>query len=247
MSDVVDGFDGYESYLFKGGSYAYNTNLGEFVSSSFVSEMDTEAREYDRNNRDNLVNNTPEYIVLDDDNNDYLIFLSMIGHYFDNLYLYIRNMPVERSAINQISGSMSVNMLKEMLTSFGWNVDDILSDKSLETAYLSSTEGGYNVLSDTDRMRQVWNRLLVTLPQLYKSKGTEECVRLLLACHGIPSSYITVKEYGGIDYSTGAKVSYTQNEKVYLYQYQPGNYNSTQLSWPDEVKTLEFKLAIPDK
>jgi multidrug efflux pump subunit AcrB len=31
----------------------------------------------------------------DSDNDDYIVFLSMVGHYFDNLYLYIKSLVIK--------------------------------------------------------------------------------------------------------------------------------------------------------
>lgn len=250
MSTVIDSFDGYESYLFNQGNFEYNLSSETWNSSSYITLLDSEAIGFDKNNSDSLINNTPDYIVLDEDNDEYLIFLSMVGHYFDNIYLYIKSLPIERVVQNQISGSMSGNMLKDMLGSFGWNIDDILGDGAQDNVYLDSVDGGVNVMSDLDRTRNIWNRILVTLPQLYKTKGTEECVRLMLSCHGIPTDLISVKEYGGIDYSAGSKVSYIQNEKIYMLRYKAGLNSGNSIlhvQWPDEVKTLEFKVGVLDE
>jgi len=245
MSSLVESFDGYESYLFRSNNYLYNVGAQTWNSSSYVIALDAEAVTYDRNNGDSLINNTPAYVVDDEANDEYLTFLSMIGHYFDNLYLYIKAMPLERVAQNQISGSMSSNMLKDMLGSFGWKIDDILGDSPQDKVYLNNASGGSNALSDSERMRSIWNRILITLPQLYKTKGTEECVRLILACHGIPSDLISVKEYGGVDYSAGTSISYVQNEKVFMMRFTP-SYAYWNIPFPHQTKTIEFKLAFSD-
>lgn len=243
MTDIVESFDGYEAYLFNTKNYTYNVTSSTWNSSSYVTAMDDDASEYDRNNSDSLITNTPDYIKLDDDNEEYLQFLSMIGHYFDNLYLFIKSMPTERYAQNKISGSMSTNMIKNMLSSFGWDVDDIFGDGSIDNVYLNSSTGGSNSMSDLERMQNIWNRILVTLPQLYKTKGTEECVRLILACHGIPNNLISVKEYGGIDYSANVQISCIQNEKTYMMKMTP-SYARWDIPFPHKAKTLEFKFAF---
>lgn len=94
IDEIVVGFDGYESYLYRERNYQYSN--GAFVSASYVTTMDTSASYYDRENRDSLVNNTPQHILDDSNNNDYIVFLSMIGHFFDNLYVYVANLPSEK-------------------------------------------------------------------------------------------------------------------------------------------------------
>lgn len=243
ISSVVESFDGYESYLFNNKNFTYNSSTETWNSASYVSYLDDEAEEYDRNNPDSLINNTPDHIVLNSDNDEYLVFLSMMGHYFDNLYLYIKSLPVERESTNQVSGSMSISMLQEILGSFGWNVNDVFGDRSLDDSYLNKSYGGLYDISDVDRMRNIWNRILITLPQLYKTKGTEECVRLLLSCHGIPSDLISVKEFGGIDYSAGSKVSNIQNEKIFLLHWTRTS-ASMEIPFPHKSKTVEFKFSF---
>ena len=44
---------------------------------------------------------------------------------------------------------------------------------------------------------QVWRRIINNLPHLLKTKGTSRSVKALLACYGIPSSLLSIREYGG--------------------------------------------------
>ena len=98
-------------------------------------------------------------------------------------------------------------------------------------------------MSDSNRTRNIWNRILITLPQLYKTKGTEECVRLILSCHGIPTDLISVKEYGNVDYSSGTKVSNIQNEKIFMINWTRNN-STMEVPFPHKTKTLEFKFSF---
>ena len=93
IDDLFSSFDGYESYLYNTNKFIYNTTQKKFTesisdtsSSDFVDELLTESTEYDKNNRDSLINNTPEYVYMNENNDEYLKFLSMIGHHFDNIY-----------------------------------------------------------------------------------------------------------------------------------------------------------------
>lgn len=56
-------------------------------------------------------------------------------------------------------------------------------------------------LSLKDLTKEIWKRILNNLPFLYKSKGTEKCLRTLITCYGIPSSILEIREYGGPDIS----------------------------------------------
>lgn len=244
MNTIVSGFDGYESYLYRNRFYDYN---GSFVSSSYISELDFSASYYDKNNRDSLVNNTPQHILVNEDNNDYLLFLSMIGHYFDELYVYISSLPSEKSISEGSTETFTRSVIDQMLQTFGWKLDDILEQSSLINNYLTSNEfDGLNSMSIEERVRSVRNRILVNLPQIYKTKGTEEAVKMLLSCYGIPSTLLSVREYGGVN-CEDENASYTQYERAYMYQYDTSSkLNHFRTSYPGEVKTFEYKFSIPD-
>ena len=79
---------------FISGAYVQNYNYPDYIENAI---------EFDRNNRDSLINNIPEYVLNDENNSDYLVFTSMIGHHFDNIYLYIKNFPTQQYIENNLS------------------------------------------------------------------------------------------------------------------------------------------------
>jgi len=244
LSDLINSFDGYESYLFKSGNYRYIPSSSSFYSSSYVEEQDVIAREYDINNRDSLIANTPQYITTNGDYEEYLTFLNMVGHHFDNIYTYISALPIERQVKNELTSSIPTKILKEMLYSFGWNVDDIIGSLNLDEVYLNSMDSSsYNALSGQDRLQTIWNRILINLPAIYKTKGTTECVNYLMACYGLPSSMITVREYGGTDFADDTITTYQLDEKSYMLTFSGiGDYVEGPI--PYSAETIEFKFSI---
>jgi hypothetical protein len=244
MTGLVNSFDSYESHLFSSGLYSYSIASSSFVSSSYVISQRELAQTYDKNNRDNLVSNTPEYILNDPGNEEYLTFLQMCGHHFDNIYTYISALPIERQVKNELSSSIPISTLKQMLSSAGWNVDDIIGSLNIDEVYLNSLNSPtYNILSAEQRLQIIWNRLLVNLPGIYKSKGTEECVRLLLSCYGLPSSLITIREYGGTDFSEEPLPTYKLDEKTFLAKFS-GVSDYIEGPTPRSAKTIEFKFSV---
>lgn len=244
MNEIIKSFDGYESFLFSNGSYNYSLTSSKFISASYVSDQDFSAQEYDINNRDSLMSNSPQYIVNDENSVDYLTFLNMIGHHFDNIYTYISAMPIERQVRNQLTSSLPTKILKEMLYSFGWNVDDIIGDMDIDEVYLNSmNSSSYNSLSGQQRLQTIWNRILVSLPGIYKTKGTEECVNYLMACYGLPSSMITVREYGGTDSADETTPTYQLDEKTYMLKFS-GVGDFIEGPMPYSTNTVEFKFSI---
>jgi hypothetical protein len=242
MTDIVESFDGYESYLFKSGSYTYSPVTNAFLSASYVVDQDEDAIQYDKENRDSLLNNTPQHIVLDSGNDNYLTFLNMAGHFFDNIYLYIRNLPSERVVENDPVRTLSKKMVDYMLESFGWKIGSSYEDASTLQTYLTSATSS---LSTEDRSKAIRTRILSTLPQIYKTKGTEEAIKLLLACYGIPSNLLDVREYGNDDYSTASLVTYTKQERSCLLGFSgSGALVDQYFLIRPSTRTVEFKLAI---
>lgn len=245
MDDIIDTFDGYESYLYRQGYYTYTS--GAFVSASYVSEQDTEAVQYDKNNRDSLINSCPEHVLSDQGNDDYIVFLAMVGHFFDTLYVYIANLPAEKVIGQDATSTFTRRVVDYMLETFGWKLDDSLEQASLLNNYLTDQQvAGLNSMSAEDRLKVIRNRVLSTLPQIYKTKGTEEAVRLIMACYGIPSVLLSVREYGGVVYDD-PKASYTLYERVYMRQWDTSSrYDSYDLNLPTGSYTYCFKVCIDD-
>jgi hypothetical protein len=245
INTIYDSFDGYEIYL---------NNLSFIQSGSNNSDYQdyiNSAIEYDRDNKDSLVNNVPAYIVNDSDNSDYLIFLSMIGHHFDNLYLYINKFPIlqyvsgdfsssfNTASISYGSSSYVSSFANVLLEQFGWNPISSFDDLSIESMYLS----GSNTISNDEKNKTLWNRILQNLPVIYKTKGTEECIRLIENIYGIPNNLLGVKEYGGNNLSTDDDSSYTFSKRYYFTKF---NGNSTQILIPpvSPQKAIEFKFRV---
>lgn len=245
MTDIINSFDGYESYLYRGGSYAYANS--RFISASYVAEQDTSASAYDVNNRDSLLNNTPQHILADQDNDDYIIFLSMVGHFFDNLYIYIAGLPSEKTAMADQTTEFTRRVVDYMLETFGWTLDDSLEQSNILNNYLTSEQiEGLNQMSAEDRLKAIRNRVLANLSGIYKAKGAEEAVQLIMACYGIPLVLLSIREYGGVAYDNQA-AAYTLYERVYMRQWDTSSvHDSYYLQSPSGSHTYLFKIRMED-
>ena len=246
LNTVFNSFDGYDAYLYKNITLVSGSTTS-FVNGAYVQNFNyptyiENAIEFDKNNRDSLVNNTPEYILLDDNNTDYLIFLSMIGHHFDNIYLYIKNFPTQQYVENNLSSSYVSTVANTLLQQFGWNPISSFDNSSIESNYLT----GSHAYSDFDKLKIIWNRILKTLPLIYKTKGTEECIRVMSNIYGIPRSLLNVKEYGGNKISDEDNSSYTYQSKYYFTKYtRNGDAIIIPVSGSSNyVNSIEFKFRI---
>jgi len=218
---IINSFDGYESYLYNSGNYAIQN--GTFVYTDIVKQNDYLATQYDKTNNDSFVKNTPAYILHDSNNDDYIIFISMIGHFFDNIRLYISNIP--SSKLGGDINLLTLDMLNTVLNELGWNVNDILTDTSIASYYLPSSS---SLSSLSDQTKLIQSRVLENLPLIYKTKGTEASVNALLTCYGIPASLLNIREYGG--YASTFSGSYTFTEQAYMYSWNQ--------SYPNDMFSL---------
>ena len=169
MDKNINTFDGYESYLYRQGYYSYSN--GSFVSASYVSTQDAAAVAYDKGNRDSLINTCPGHVLANPDNDDYIVFLAMVGHFFDILYIYIANLPAEKVIGHDATSAFTRRVVDYMLETFGWNVDDTLDQSSLLTNYLTNEQvSGLNSLSAEDRLKIIRNRILAPCLRFIKPK-----------------------------------------------------------------------------
>jgi hypothetical protein len=242
IDTIYNGFDGYDVYL--------NSLPSASLSGDALTTYINESIEYDKDNRDSLINNTPEYIVVDGDNSDYLIFLSMIGHHFDNIYLYYKKFPTlqyvddvefptEDSILTNASSSYISSFANVLLEQFGWKPISSFDSSTIAATYLT----GSNSVSDDEKLKTIWNRILRNLPILYKTKGTEECVRLLANIYGIPHSLLNIKEFGGNNISQEDQSSYVFDQKYYFTKYQ-GKNEAVLVPTKLPLQGIEFKFRV---
>ena len=53
-----------------------------------------------------------------------------------------------------------------------------------------------------DRKHIIWRRILNNLPYILKTTGTEQSIRAMFRCYGVPDYLFRIREYGGVEYNT---------------------------------------------
>jgi len=232
--------DGYEKFL-------YNNE-------PWYTEHAASASMYDKNNGNSLINNIPQFIVEDyTSNRDYIVFVGMIGHFFDNMSLIIKQVTEKNNYSNSPSYGISVDIVEDMLASLGWDAE--ISKENLPLLLASFSQNSFDVgsgmynktrqLSEEQRNQVIWKRILNSLPHIYKTKGTEASLSALLSCFGIPKNIIKIKEYGGIH-----KIHNLQDTSLYIIdevKYEPyfsGSGEYFKLNWTGSAQSLEFNFAF---
>jgi hypothetical protein len=251
INNIIQNFDGYENYLyFNSGSSAwpksnslppytlysststqvinwlgsddYNSNNygGQLYSASF----------YDRQNPDNLVYTVPEFIIEDISNEQYALFLEMIGQHFDNIWIYIKTITDQYNTANSTSQGISKDLVYYALRSLGIKIYNSKSDDNIFKYLIGSSVSGSYILSGSqyetlisasvlavpgqDIQKEQLKRIYHNLPLLLKSKGTANGIRALINTFGIPSSILDINEFGGSD-KTNKNIEYTYDRFSY--------------------------------
>jgi len=183
--------------------------LHPVTSSQFTTWFDnqiTSASVYDNTNMNRLINLTPAHISYDSDNEPFIRFMDMMGHHYDIIWTHIKAMTDSHDRSEDITKGISAELVKPVAESLGFNMlegKDLVSlpEYQLGLQESGSNTGVFNVRfskkSQQDISREIWNRLLSSMPYLLKTKGTKQGLKALIAAYGIPTSILRIQEYGG--------------------------------------------------
>lgn len=225
-NNVIKGFDEYERFLYyESGTYAWpksNTSkpysLYPVTASEAISWFNTNlssSEDFDGENPYILRNTLPQYLIDNDENEQFITFVDMMGQYFDNIWLYIENITDKNIAHNSLKEGISKELVFNALKERGIPAFDQFENANLFEYLIGSYTGsdsfqyqapaGQTMISASndgsipkgDISKEVWKRLYHNAPYLLKTKGTERGIKALMACYGVPETILHVKEYGG--------------------------------------------------
>ena len=159
---------------------------------------------YDSFNDKSLLNTIPEHIRLDSNNDQYELFVNMIGHHFDILYAYADALAKTYHPIEHPKLGHTKDTLYNVAKSLGWKLFNGNQASALWQYKLGKTEtgsyastGSIFTKSDEDITTEVWRRIVNNLPHLLKTKGTARGIKALMNTYGIPQTLLSIREYGG--------------------------------------------------
>ena len=161
---------------------------------------------YDRTNTNRLVYNLPEHITYDVENSQFITFMDMMGHHYDLIWTHIKALTDVHDRSEDVTKGISQALVEPVAKSLGFDMKEGRDLVRLPQYHLGLQESGsdtgvYSVRftkkSQKDVTREIWNRILSTMPYMLKSKGTKQSLKALIAAYGIPTSILRVQEYGG--------------------------------------------------
>lgn len=159
---------------------------------------------YDESNESALVKTIPEHIRLDANNDQYTLFVNMIGQHFDILWTYVNELSKLYSREEHPKLGVSSDLLKPIAESLGWKLaNGRQSDELWKYKLGLNNSGSYqstgSLFSKTgeDYTHEIWRRIVNNLPYLLKTKGTARSIKALMNVYGIPQTLLSIREYGG--------------------------------------------------
>ena len=249
-SDIIKNFDQFEYFMYYSSgsstSYPKSTSLPPYSlyptgSSEVLTWLGSvnensgnyggqllSASNFDNGNPDQLLKSIPEYLREDPDNQPYDLFIDMVAQYYDNIWLYTKDITQKYNADNRLDFGVSKDLVSDAIKDFGVKLyQNNFSNQELYTAFLGITPEGSlfpfpeitgslptptgfeyvntlisasnDVISMDDTNKSLYKRLYHNIPYLLKSKGTLAGLRALITSYGIPDTILKISEFGGKD------------------------------------------------
>ena len=277
---ILNNFDHYEKYLYYQSSSAESSsfglqfdnswpktnsskpytlaNVGDSAAITWYNNNITSASLYDQNNPNRLVNLIPEHIKRDSENQPFLDFLDMVGHYYDNIWVYVKAMTDTYDRREDLTEGLSKDLVWTISNAFGWKqpsgteiteLHRLITGQYLSGSFGSEEYKQYSETSGKEIQQEIWNRVLTSMPYILKNKGTKESIQALVNAYGIPPTILKVREYGGSDNKDYQPTFETQQRFTRVLDFKNSQYIQTQwketsgsLRTPD---TIEFRFRTP--
>ena len=228
INEVKNKFDHFENYMYYQSSSYVTNSLGEYYDNAWPKKSGTgtllnpyvlysvtesvadnwfntqvvSASVFDVENLNELSSLLPEHIKEDGGNEPFLKFTDMIGHHFDNIWVYIKGITDNSDRRESLSEGVSKDLLWSVAKSLGWKLNDSSDMVSLPRYHSGNEATGsgvstFSAISQKDITRELWSRIVNNMPYFLKHKGTINALKGLINVYGIPSTILRVKEYGG--------------------------------------------------
>jgi hypothetical protein len=250
-NQLINNFDGFEKFLYTSSSMSWPYSGGNRLSSTnptvsnWYDDVISLAEVFDTENPNFVQNNIPQYIVNNTDNQSLLLFFAMVGQHFDNIYYHTKAIEKSRGLGYKSKDGISDKLLFEALKSFGWDAKSLASDTKLWSYVFENQNNETELNPAKQRTYAVWKRIINNLPYLLKHKGTRRGVYALMSCYGIPSSNLSILEFGGPEITTDTQTKSKLVMSNITTALKFNNTASISMDWKDTERsrrpdTIEF-------
>ena len=212
-NQIIQSFDGFETFLYTSSSlsWPHTNNVRLYHTDNTVINWYTLASEaaetFDLENPNWIMNNVPTFINNVENSQSFHLLLNMLAHHFDIIYYYTKSIENSRGMGYKSKNGINDKLLFDSLKSFNWDAKNISADSKLwEHVFGKDSNGNIkNTSPAKQRTYEVWRRIANNLPYLLKHKGTRRGIYALMSCYGIPSSNLSILEFGGPEVSETSK------------------------------------------
>jgi hypothetical protein len=125
--------------------------------------------------------------------------LNIYGVSYDNFNRYIEGLAFANTvSYNKMDNTPDV-YLKNIARVMGWELIDSVISNDLLTDYIQTSQSTYSGqsvgLTPVEADIELWRRIILNTPWIWKSKGTRSGVEFLLRFIGTPNGLVTFNEY----------------------------------------------------
>ena len=254
INNLIGTFDGFEMWLYTStDDLAYPKSGNTIVSSTnssaitWYNDAVNTAASYDRNNVDYLNNNLPEFIKEDYENEDFMLFMDMLGHHFDVIWVYINALTKLKTPQHKSDKGFSNELVYAMLESLGWNGKKAFDSQFLWEYALGLNKDGSQKYQQSLKSanEEIWRRILNNLPYLLKHKGTARSLKAVMACYGVPSSLLTIMEFGGpTDPADGGTQPFTFEDRTAALVFSGSQYLDVYWDMDEQPSSIEMNVKF---
>ena len=125
--------------------------------------------------------------------------LKIYGRNFDELRNYIEGITFANVVTYNKQDNTPDVILKNLARTLGWNLTSSLVDNDLISDYITpnqSTYSGQTIgYTPVESENELWRRLILNTPWLWKSKGSRKSIEFLFKFIGAPNGLINFNEY----------------------------------------------------
>lgn len=143
-----------------------------------------------------------------------LSLLYIWARFFDEMKLYIDAFSSLRTVDYDTNISMPNNFLRDLVSQYGFHLPPLFNDATVEQ-YIRAENIDQEISSGEVSLKSVQNellrRVLINLPDVLRSKGTQHSIKAFLRAVGIdPENSVRLREFGG---PTTRQLSFAREHK----------------------------------
>lgn len=143
-----------------------------------------------------------------------LTFLYIWARFFDEMKLYVDTFSTLRTVDYETDDTIPDNFLNDLVKQYGFHLPPLFNDSTIEQ-YVDGENVNQDIATSTYSLKHVQNellrRVLVNMPGILRSKGTQHSIKSFLRSIGIdPDNSLRIREYGG---PTTKQLSFSREKK----------------------------------